>query len=853
MIPIKLTIDGFLSYQKPVEVDFTGFNLACISGTNGAGKSSLLDAITWVLFGNARRNDDSVINSHVERARVELIFHYENAVYRVAREKPRNKAGTLEFNIRNEAGDWQVLTAESIRATEARICETLRMQYDTFINASFFLQGKADQFAQQKPSDRKRILSSILGLERWETYQNEAASRRKQVQAEIDILDGRLTEISNELNEEDLRRQKLAEIETQKDQITKQRSAQEAALQGFERLEAVLTGQRQAVERMESDLLSILNRKKQLSLSLDDRQKEISESESLLKDEKIIEARFKEWESVRREKEKLDSLALRFHELESQCQKPLQQIASERGKLQQELDSLNLRRNEAPNVRQELTNIDRELPLTKAKLDAQNAIVENRSAFDADLHTVTDLISQLSAENGQLKETMQQLRERMDQLQAVIGADCPLCGQPLSSDHRTELLASLEKEGKSLADRYRRNQQTIKEKTEEKIELGNRLKECDQAASLIQEIQRMYDQSSIRRAFLLQKQEELKAAEIRSGEIQFLLSKEDFAEDARVALKAVVSEMEALGFDAGKLERLTAEEKHLRQVDEQQQEIKRAKARLEPLRREAASLSLQIEEAEKEIYRRTDEFEKAKAQLAHDSEGLPDIPALRQELARLRQDEARLISEAGGARQRVQGLDTLRDRQVEINNQRTELTRLVARYKTLERAFGKDGVQALLIEEALPEIETQANEILDRLSGGSMSVQFATQKEYKDKNRYDKRETLDILIGDGAGVRAYELFSGGEAFRVNIAIRLALSRVLAHRAGARLQTLVIDEGFGSQDVDGRQRLIETINLVQQDFSKILVITHLEELKEAFPARIEVEKSEMNGSRVSVVL
>ncbi len=172
------------------------------------------------------------------------------------------------------------------------------------------------------------------------------------------------------------------------------------------------------------------------------------------------------------------------------------------------------------------------------------------------------------------------------------------------------------------------------------------------------------------------------------------------------------------------------------------------------------------------------------------------------------------------------------------------------RYKTLEKAFGKDGVQALLIEEALPEIETQANEILDRLSGGSMSVQFATQKDYKDKNRDDKRETLDILIGDGAGVRAYELFSGGEAFRVNFAIRLALSRVLAHRAGARLQTLVIDEGFGSQDVDGRQRLIETINLVQPDFAKILVITHLEELKEAFPARIEVEKT-LRGSKVTV--
>ena len=86
---------------------------------------------------------------------------------------------------------------------------------------------------------------------------------------------------------------------------------------------------------------------------------------------------------------------------------------------------------------------------------------------------------------------------------------------------------------------------------------------------------------------------------------------------------------------------------------------------------------------------------------------------------------------------------------------------------------------------------------------------------------------------------------------MNFAIRLALSRVLAQRAGARLQTLVIDEGFGSQDADGRQRLIEAINLVRSDFAKVLVITHLEELKDAFSARIEVTKTP-GGSQVQVV-
>ena len=107
------------------------------------------------------------------------------------------------------------------------------------------------------------------------------------------------------------------------------------------------------------------------------------------------------------------------------------------------------------------------------------------------------------------------------------------------------------------------------------------------------------------------------------------------------------------------------------------------------------------------------------------------------------------------------------------------------------------------------------------------------------------------MISDAAGMREYELFSGGEAFRVNFAIRLALSRYLSQRAGARLQTLVIDEGFGSQDADGRQRLLQAINLVQHDFRKVLIITHLEELKDAFPVRIEVNKMP-NGSSIRVV-
>ncbi len=130
------------------------------------------------------------------------------------------------------------------------------------------------------------------------------------------------------------------------------------------------------------------------------------------------------------------------------------------------------------------------------------------------------------------------------------------------------------------------------------------------------------------------------------------------------------------------------------------------------------------------------------------------------------------------------------------------------------------------------------------MSEGRLHVKFESQREARTGGTI---ETLDIKIGDELGTRSYELFSGGESFRVNFAMRIALSRLLAKRAGTRLQTLVIDEGFGSQDQQGRDRIVEAIQAIQEDFSKILVITHLEELRERFPVRIDVRKTQSGST------
>ena len=165
----------------------------------------------------------------------------------------------------------------------------------------------------------------------------------------------------------------------------------------------------------------------------------------------------------------------------------------------------------------------------------------------------------------------------------------------------------------------------------------------------------------------------------------------------------------------------------------------------------------------------------------------------------------------------------------------------------LRGAFGKNGVPAMIIESAIPELEDLSNDLLRRMTDGRMALRLITQK---DKVTGGVAETLDIEIADELGTRNYEMYSGGEAFRINFALRIALSKLLARRAGAQLRTLFIDEGFGTQDETGRAKLIEAINAIQGQFDVVLVITHLDDLRDSFPVHIVVEKT-ANGSRIAV--
>ena len=269
------------------------------------------------------------------------------------------------------------------------------------------------------------------------------------------------------------------------------------------------------------------------------------------------------------------------------------------------------------------------------------------------------------------------------------------------------------------------------------------------------------------------------------------------------------------------------------------QQARSALPALKQQRQELAALIAQLQQ----------QYAGLKQTIAEAAASLPSdvtepIRQLDEAIAQLQTQREQQIGQLGRLDQQLHQLDRL---QQQVDLQRQRLQRCQHQFKIhqeLQQAFGKNGIQALMIENLLPELEAETNQILGRLSAHQLHVQFVTQRSGRKK----LIDTLDILIADTQGTRAYETYSGGEAFRVNFAIRLALARLLAQRSGMALQMLIIDEGFGSQDQAGCDRLVAAINAIAPDFACILTVTHMPHFREAFQTRIDVIKTEA-GSQI----
>ena len=854
MIPVNLKIQGFLSYKELVDINFEQLHLASITGPNGAGKSSILDAMTWSLFGYARARNDQVINQQSETALVVMDFEYEQQLFRVRRTKQLDKTQILEFYIRDQdAQQWRALTEHSVSDTQKRIQSTLRMDYDTFINASFFLQGKADQFTQLTPGDRKAILSNILGLEIWEQYLKKTKEIRKDLEFEKKRLESILFEIDKELADEEQLKIQLAQ--TQKDLVEKNKSKEshnllidQAKLLDSARVnaESQIKQQKSDIEKISSTLDKTRKRQHELSMQLEKLQNQVQNAAQ-------IEENYKQWLQIRLELDELNKKSVVYQKAKQELINIQHEIDNEYKSLSTQKKFLDEKHIEIEQYKRTLPEIEQELAFFIKKQDEFSILISNKQKLHEKIQNLQGEISARREKIRHLEHLNNEKREHLKEFRGA-GPECPFCSQPLTQDHKQKYENLIIKEGVERKGIIEEENKLIEQFTKEINEARIELKKIEAIENESTLTQNQITERRVNKNHMQNSIDEWQKKQ--SSEYQTILQQLEnrfFEEKYQSQMASLHQEIEEINFDEDKLSSFQQLENQLRGTEEKYRNLETARGKLEPITKQLTDLLGDIKNDEQELADKSEKLKKMQNEFEKLYANLPDILQLKKELDSIDIELSQISRRLGADKQR---LDTIERKKVDKEKIQAELDQLIvaiSRYQKLEEAFGKNGVPALLIEQALPEIEAHANELLDRLTIGQLSIHFETQSEYKDKKRQDKKETLDILINDANGhTRAYEMFSGGEAFRINFAIRLALSQVLAKRSGARLQTLVIDEGFGSQDHTGRSRLVETINQVKRDFSKILIITHLEELKDAFPGRIEVEKTP-SGSQAEVIV
>ena len=852
MVPRLLRLRNFMSYgDEPVELDFTGLHFICLSGGNGNGKSALLDAVTWSLWGRsrARREDDLVAHGATEM-QVELEFAAGAGVYRVLRKRTlRRGASTagLELQARGEGG-YASITGGTIAETQARLLDILKLDYETFINSTFLMQGRADEFTVKGPSDRKAVLAKILGLEEYERLSDRARERGRGLVTRAMSQRDAIAAEEGEVARRPALRIERVDVERERDAARVAVRATEKTLWDAQAERQRLEAEERALKGVQESIAAFARDVETLTKRRDDAAGVLRKAESLLRDEERITAGADELRRARAELDELGSRSARARAAERAVDVVRRELDAEAARLRAEgkaavaeAERLGAVARGADLLRRqfdEATSVAARIPLVEAE---RGLLVERIAALRAE-------VAALQGENTYLEGDMKPLRERLKLLQEK-GAACPVCGKGMSEEERNRIYAGFKDEGVSKKGQLDANAARIAAATGELAALQRQDRELETSLAVLRAGAR--DLTAVRGRLddALAAAEGERVARARAGELRRVLDAKDFAPEAHAALAAATDAVLAVGYDPARRTALGA------RIDELTP-LEALRAALETAHERRADALVRIAEVEGDLERRRRELDTATesaALLRVSLAVVPEIEARKAQaeraLTEARADEARLNGRLAALDERLRDLD---EREERLRERRAELARVEREgdaYAELGRMFGKAGIQALIIENATPELEGEANLILSRMSDNGMQVRFIMQRQGVKRDS-DPIETLDIEIADANGTRPYEMFSGGEAFRVNFAIRVALSRLLAARAGARLQMLVVDEGFGTQDGPGRERLLEAIQSVADDFEQIIIITHIDELKDAFATRIDIVKG-VEGSRIAI--
>ena len=850
MLPLKLTVENFMPYRGPQEpLILEGLGIACLSGANGAGKSSLLDAITWALWGRSRAgaSADQLVAAGLSDMGVQLEFRSHGVDYRVERRhRRRRRSGntTVDFQIRDGAR-WRSLTETTARETNRKIVDTIRLDYDTFINSAFLVQGKADLFVSQRPAERKRILGEILNLSVYESYAQQARELARDDRNRQQIARGRIETIDSELEQEEGLARQAEEISQQ---ITELRQRQESATTRRDELNAKvaeLKERQRELGSVQTRIAELSDEAGGLTTQRDKLRQDVESAEEMLARRGEIESGWEKLAAARAALTDLGSRAGQHSELTREESRLEQEAAAQRSQLANEVSFKDSQHADLVAEADKAPALEETLTTTQAQ----------RAAFSRREQDLTDRKAKRERLSGELAAKRATLQARkadhdgLEQPMALIAegthVECPVCGTQLGEHGIDQLRQHFQTRKAELSSEMRQIESDGKAMRADHDALNSGIERDEK--TLREESSRIDSEEGSIRTQLERAQDAL--ARLPGSNAALEQARANLAAFPKEsdALRVIREQITELGYDADAHTAAQERETALRGWEEERRQLDAVAARVDADRATLADVTKRQENTASTLETQQSRAKELQDGLSGMDEAVAGAGKAAADVDEIGNDIRAAEQEQARAGARLEQLAERRDEKTRLGDEERQAASRASVHDELALAFGPRGVQALLIETALPELEDDANDLLGRMTNGVMTLRLETQRQTQSGSTV---ETLEVIISDVQGTRAYEMYSGGEAFRINFALRIALSKLLARRAGAEVPVLFIDEGFGSQDEEGRERLIEAISALWNDPAfhdgLILVITHIDDIRNQFDTRIDVTKTD-NGS------
>lgn len=799
---MRLLCLRLVNYRKyrDERVEFVD-GLMGIVGRNGAGKTTLIEAIAWCLYGRhaSRSGHAEIMTTGAARGTtcsVTLDVEMDGEAFKIVREiKAGQPAGTARIYMQNES---RALVTGAKEVTDY-ISSRLRMDRVAFFSSIFAKQKELTALSDLMPNERQKIISRLLRIDTVDTATQLIKSDKKSLQGRIDgYREGirNMDEIKKEvLSIKSCLRDKKSDCKTAAKNATMSKNALNEAKRHLKRQEKTKDSYNKHKASMDSALslhASKVADRDALRAELEDLESDRDRLESLRPD-------LDDYAGIKAEVDKLDGDAAKY--AEKMAGKA--NVDNTKASMVAQKEELDERKSSMKDLESTLPDVD--------KLAADLDTLDDRLAAARDgKSTATAKADDLYKQIDDKKKTASRLRKLRE------GATCPTCNRPLGEDF-AKIVEGIDEEISKLGGIA-----------------SDRKRDADSASHDISDLQAEIDRAGAAVSKATETKNEIDRLQglIEDGERRM----EEHRSEMRMREKAL-AKYSAISYDEEEHKRLKERRDRLEKTHDEAtlleghtKAIPSTAGKIAKLDKEIASLEKKIQLAKRAVSDSGfDGSEYSAAKSRHDEKDDADRAA-REALISLQGDVKAAEADLKHAKKAISDEAKRAEKIAEMEKEAVMLARL----EGIMADFKSD-----LIARIRPSLAARASDLLRRMTGGKYST-------------VDIDEKYNIRIESDGRMFGTDRFSGGEQDLASLCLRIAISQELTERAGSSgPRFIVLDEVFGSQDGERKSAILDAFAEISQEFRQIILITHIEDIKDALPYVAHVRDDRNESPTISI--